>query len=107
MKLSDHITEMIFLLNRVKTQIQNSDSFLWCKKESAEGMVEDLDTCITKLEQGNVSDLSSLYYLWYPTSDCQELSLDNGWGELYITLADNFDVLFERIIGKPKKSPTT
>lgn len=63
---------------------------------TAEEICDLLRTSIQQLQNGERPDLYQLRMLFAPTSALQETAMDNGWGDDYLRLADQFDQFVPR-----------
>ncbi len=66
--------------------------------DSPEDLIEELDNHIKNLTKEDFSKIDDLIILFAPTSDLQEIAIDNGWGDLYIELSEKFDSTINNLI---------
>ncbi|MFF5019894.1 hypothetical protein [Streptomyces sp. NPDC001165] len=59
-----------------------------------EELVSDLQDHAERLRRGDVSRLPELKFLLLPTGSFNEIALSNGWGDIYVTLANRFDEVY-------------
>jgi hypothetical protein len=53
--------------------------------------LEEIDTLLSALRAGIIPSALTLHVLFAPTGPIQEVSLNSGWGDVFIELADRFD----------------
>ncbi len=66
--------------------------------DSSEDLIEELDKHIQNLTKEDFSKIDDLIILFAPTSDLQEIAIDNGWGKLYIDISEKFDSALNNLI---------
>lgn len=69
----------------------NNPNLTWSYFKDKESCLKEIDSIILKLKQKNPSAIKDLESLFMPTCTFQDLSLDNGWGEDFLKLAEQFD----------------
>jgi hypothetical protein len=69
---------------------------------TSEEVIKTIDTHITRLSESDISKINELIVLFLPTSDFQEISISNGWGEQYLEVAKEFDSLVQLVKKKIK-----
>jgi hypothetical protein len=65
------------------------NDFVWSSWEDQEDALSEIDSIITKLENGSLPPNISI--LFAPTGPVQEVSLSSEWGKSFLDLADRFD----------------
>ena len=63
----------------------------WSRYNTAEEVIKDLASCIEQLKQKDKSVIEKLKILFAPTGVFQEISIDSGWSDKYLELANRFD----------------
>ena len=63
------------------------NDFSWSSFIDQEAALEELDGCISALE-----DTDSMRMLFLPTGPLQEVAVSSGWGDEFLVLADRFDL---------------
>ena len=92
------IKEIIRLLKIIKKYVSIKDSDVTMSTfNTSEEVIKTVDTHITRLSESNISKINELIVLFLPTSDFQEISISNGWGEEYIEIAKKFDSLVQLV----------
>ena len=57
---------------------------------------QDLRSAVAQLRAGDASSVPHLRLLFAPTGRIQERSLDEGWGDEFLGLAERFDHAVEK-----------
>jgi hypothetical protein len=83
--------ELIGVLKAVKANIRDDSDCMWSYFETPHQARNEIDKYVTELEVGNISSLVDLSTHFAPTSGYQGLSLQNGWSDEYMKLAERFD----------------
>lgn len=91
-KSNDKILALINLLELTKIYVKSPETnLLYSRFDSIEEILNEIDNHIHKLKNEDFSTLDNLILLFLPTSDIQEISLDNGWGNLFLAISEKFD----------------
>src|SRR5262249_47800030 len=83
--------ELIGVLNRAKALLAGSEASGWAALTPTEVIAIVEDELQSLVERGRLGDRTRLASLFAPTSDVQEISLANRWGEEYLELSAEFD----------------
>lgn len=83
--------ELIAVLLAVRAKIHNNSDCVWSYYESPQQAQNEIDQYISDLGKGNIDSLTEISVHFAPTSAYQELSLQNGWSDEYLNLAEKFD----------------
>lgn len=84
--------ELINIMKEVKGIIDSPNTDVtWSRYNTAEEVIKDLDSCIEQLKQKDKSVIEKLKILFAPTGVFQEISIDSGWSDKYLELANRFD----------------
>jgi hypothetical protein len=67
------------------------NDFAWSDWSSVDSALEELDNHIALLERGSLPPLLALKILFAPTGSLQEVSIQSGWAEEFLQLAERFD----------------
>jgi hypothetical protein len=78
--------DLLDALRRTVELVETSERSGWAN-EGIERTAERLRTAIAALEAGAPVDRADLGVLFAPTGAIQETSIDNGWGDEYLTLS--------------------
>jgi len=73
-------------LRRIRELVASSRSSSWAN-EDVEVISRHLDAAIVALESGAPVDRANLRLLVAPTGALQETSLENGWGDEFLSLS--------------------
>ena len=88
--------ELLQTLDAIKATVEPETELIYSYFESVEKLLEELDVMIEAVKTGELEVLETLSMHFAPTSGFQELSLQNGWSEEYLKLADRFDRICEK-----------
>jgi hypothetical protein len=86
--------EAINIINQVKTKITDESDMAWTHYDTAKQLREELELYIRQFQNGDVSSLEKVKFLFLPTATLQEHSIANGWPDEYLALAEKFDSLY-------------
>jgi len=73
------------------------NDFVWSPWNNAQEANALIRSHIEKLEAGDYSQVGKLNSLFAPTGAIQEVSVSSGWGEKFLSLAEQFDRAFAAI----------
>ena len=62
--------------------------FLWSNYDNAQQLIQKLDCLVYELEQSERSAAEQLLFLLAPTGAIQEISLQSGWGNEFLAIAE-------------------
>ncbi len=100
------IEAVINIVESIKDIIKAPDTdMLHSGFGTPEDLNKELDKHIQKLSKEDFSKLDDLIILFAPTSDLQEISVDSGWGNLYIKLSEKFDIAINNLIEEYNLKP--
>jgi len=66
------------------------NEFIWSSWQDSEAALSEIDGILGMLRAGSVPG-AWMSVLFAPTGPMQELSIDSGWGQEFLALADRFD----------------
>ena len=89
--------EIIEILKVIKAKFTDESDLLWTSYETAKELRDELDVYISQLNKGDKSCLDNLNMHFLPTSTFQEHSMQNGWTDEYMKLADKFDNVYAKM----------
>jgi hypothetical protein len=96
--MKSKIFELAALVGTIKDIIMNTDgNVLWSHYDNKDQVINELHHHITMLEKGDISKLNEIIMLFSPTSDLQEISINNGWGDKFLEFAKKFDSIISEI----------
>ncbi len=67
------------------------NEFIWSSWRDTEHALEEIDGILSALTSAEVPEGLSMRVIFAPTGPMQELSIDSGWGQEFLDLADRFD----------------
>lgn len=85
--------ELISAFEEIIELLEKSEDTIWANYTVVEAR-EILQTELENYKQTQKLSESGKYrinFLFLPTSALQEISIDNGWGDKYVKIADVFD----------------
>lgn len=85
------------LLLQIKSCITEESDTVWAGFDNVEAFLAELDKDIDNIQQCDFQTLKKVHIEFLPTCTYQELSLSNGWSEMYLQLAIEFDAIYERL----------
>lgn len=88
------------LLLQIRGYITEKSDIVWAGFDNVEAFLEELNKDIVNIQLCDFQTLKKVKLHFLPTSVYQELSLSNGWSEMYLQLATEFDAIYERLTGK-------
>ncbi len=77
-------------LKRTLELVESSRPSGWAAA-GVEQIAQHLRAAIAAVESGTPVDRDELRVLFLPTGDIQETSIDNGWGDEFLSLAQQMD----------------
>lgn len=86
---------LVTCLRRVVALVEASKDSAFAGMDCDE-VTRDLNMAIESIKSGEPHDRHHLNMLFGPTGTIQEISIDNGWGDEFLRLAEEFDGLIER-----------
>jgi hypothetical protein len=94
---SGRFDELIELLTRVRRLLLLPDNdFAWSSWEDADAATREIDSLIGSLSAGQLPPRLDLSVLFAPTGPIQEVGLSSGWGDEFLTIAEQFDRALEK-----------
>jgi hypothetical protein len=97
--LNEKIVVLINILETIKIYIKSPETnIIHSYFDTNEEVMNELDNHIQKLMKEDFSKIEDLIILFAPTSDLQEISLDSGWGDLFLVITERFDSAINNLI---------
>ncbi len=97
-KLENEIKDIIRLLKIIRGYVGIKDCDVTMSTfNTSKDVINAIDNHITRLSESDISKINELKILFLPTSDFQEISISNGWGEEYLEIAEEFDSLVQLV----------
>jgi len=85
-------TELLDIVNELIAICEVPPQFVdWAGYEDQDELLEDLRDHARRLGVGDASRLDELHTLFLPTGPLQDIAIDSGWHDKYMTLASRFD----------------
>lgn len=88
------LNDVIDILQKIRANVVPDSDMMYSTYETPEELWNEIDEMIESLKKGETRWIESVNIHFLPTSTFQELSIQNGWGDEYIKLADRFDELY-------------
>jgi len=95
-------SELRRLLEQTIAYVEKSDVEVYSSQSSDE-LKRELSRHVDELKAGRLRNTDELSYLFGPTNNLQELSLDNNWGVAFVEIAGQIDRLIEEIKSLPSQ----
>ena len=97
--MRENLSNLIALIEKIKDLVNQPGTTtpLWIHYDSIEEVVGELERHILLLHKEDFSIIKELTLLFAPTSDLQELSISNGWGNQFLEIAEEFDEIIKEI----------
>jgi hypothetical protein len=73
------------------------NDFSWSSWADAPAAETEIRSMLARVKSGNLQDLSEVSVLFAPTGSIQEVSLSSGWAEAFLKVAEQFDIVEERL----------
>lgn len=87
--------ELLEIVNEVIEICEVSPQHIdWAGYRDQAELLEDLRDHVRRLHAGDTSGLSELRVLFLPSGPLQDIAIDSGWHNKFMTLASRFDELF-------------
>ena len=89
----ERLQKLITVLREARAWLAlEGNDFSWSSWRDQNQAISEIDSIITKLENGSIPDMRVLFA---PTGPIQEVSLSSGWGNKFMELAERFDQEYE------------
>ena len=85
------------LIQTIRAKITDDTDVIWAGYNNPTELQAEIDKDLNELKNGNLDILVNFKDRFLPTATFQEVSISNGWGEEFLTLADRFDKLYESL----------
>ena len=82
--------KLITELKKLSGYLNQSTDSMYAHKNVFE-IKEFIDETINKIDNNKKIEIDAIYYLIVPTGSLQEISIDNGWDEEFITIANRIE----------------
>ncbi len=77
-----------------------TNDFSWSSWQDADAAIREIDELIGIVEKGKLPRREKISILFAPTGPIQEVSLNGGWADKFLTLADKADDALERVYAR-------
>lgn len=95
------IEEIIGILQLVIRILQQPGTdVVWSHYNSVREATDDIEQHIERLRRGDLTGIEDLTLLFAPTGSLQEIAINSGWGDGFLTLAADYDRALESL--RPK-----
>lgn len=84
------------ILLKVRDKITDDSDMVWTSFETADELRKEIDGFISRLNHADKEVVKDIYVHFLPTSTFQEHSMQNGWTEEYMKLAERFDRIYDK-----------
>jgi hypothetical protein len=89
--------ELLAIVNEVIAICNASPQYVdWAGYRDQGELLEDLQDHARRLGTGDTSRLRELHVLFLPSGPLQDIAIDSGWHDKYMTLASRFDELYRQ-----------
>ena len=88
-------SEIIDLLKEIKQRIKDDSDVFRTNYDTVDDIRKHIDDCILRIQNGDKDVLTDINIDFAPTSTFQELSIQNGWSDHYMILANKFDRIYK------------
>ena len=83
---------LVSVLTDTRAMLARPDNdFSWSRWRDNAAAVGEIDDILRRIEVGETIKLRSLEALFLPTGSLQEVSIESGWGDVFLSLAARFD----------------
>lgn len=87
----NHREDLLQIIEVVKSSVHPETELICSYFESVDELFKELDVLSEGIKNGELKSLITLSIHFAPTSSFQELSIQNGWSEEYLKIAERFD----------------
>ena len=97
--MKENLSNLIILVEKIKDLVNQPGTTtpLWIHYDSKEEVIGELERHIMLLHKEDFSIIKELTLLFAPTSDLQDISIRNGWGNQFLEIAEKFDKIIKEI----------
>jgi hypothetical protein len=87
---------LLTVLRETRLLLARPDNrFEWSSWKDSEAALREIDALIASLCSGALPDPHHLAVLFAPTGPLQEVSINSGWGETFLELAERIDAAMQ------------
>jgi hypothetical protein len=98
-----NLSDLIAVLIEARSLITRPENdFPWSSWSNANEATTEIDGLLRQLESGKRPWRGNLEILFLPTGPLQEVSVNSGWGDEFLELADRFDAVMMEVYSNPK-----
>jgi len=94
------LSEFIQTIRNQLKRVTSETDIAYTRFKTSKELVSSLNGDLKELQEGNMDKFQILYSHFLPTSTFHELSINGGWEEEYLDIADRMDELYMRL--KPR-----
>ncbi len=92
-----YIQVIIEIIKNVNSRITDQTDLTWTNYSRAYELKSELQKDIKDLENGDLTKLEKFNLYFLPTGLFQEIAIPNGWGKDFVLMANDFDLIYEKI----------
>jgi phosphoenolpyruvate carboxylase len=85
------------ILKQIRDFISKDTDTAWAGFDNADKFLLELNQDIEKIENCDYQTLEKVNVEFLPTCTYQELSISNGWSDIYLKLSTDLDKIYERM----------
>jgi hypothetical protein len=98
-----NLSDLIAVLSQARSLIVRPENdFPWSSWQNTNEATAEIDGLLKQLEAGNRPWRGSLEILFLPTGPLQEVSVNSGWEDEFLELADRFDAVMMDVYSDPQ-----
>ncbi len=87
----------IEIIETVKSKITPQTDIVWTRYESTNELLNEIEINLLLLKNYDRSGWEFFSYAFAPTGTFQEISIQNGWAEEFLELAEKFDKYYHTL----------
>ncbi|MFZ4475389.1 MAG: hypothetical protein ACOYPR_09375 [Saprospiraceae bacterium] len=85
------------ILKQIRDSTSKDSDTVWAGFDIADKFLEELNQDIEKIQNCDYQTLEKVHVEFLPTCTYQEVSISNGWSDMYLKLSTDFDKIYERM----------
>jgi hypothetical protein len=88
---------VIQIIEIIKSKITLQTDLMWTHYETVDELLNEIEINLLLLKNNDRKGWQFFNYAFGPTSTFQEISIQNGWGEEFLELAEKFDKYYHTL----------
>ncbi len=96
--------KVAIILQQIKSFMNTDSDIVWTRYNNIEQFLTDLNQDILNIEDCSFLTLEKVQFNFLPTSTYQEISISNNWGDHYLKLSNDFDILYKQLTERKNNS---